>query len=221
MDVDRVTEKDLVRRRMNDPVADTSNPCLGSYLSTGSSCWWRRNVSRGSDQALQAQESRGVSGRCAGLGGLAAAPCHLSYADADADATPSQWRTDVIPEIIDGKNIADFVDPDIEARLDALEAEEALRESELAALLAGATRRVVSTTHRTTFAYARTHHWDQAALKAMVPDELSELDDEEKALLAELRERKATATMQSRMTKVPHGGAGEHHVTRTVRRFSA
>ena len=30
-------------------------------------------------------------------------------------------RSDVMPEIMDGKNVADFVDPDIAAKLDALE----------------------------------------------------------------------------------------------------
>lgn len=35
-----------------------------------------------------------------------------------------EWRYDVIPEIMDGKNIADFVDPEIEERLAQLEAEE-------------------------------------------------------------------------------------------------
>jgi len=34
------------------------------------------------------------------------------------------WNYDVIPEIMDGKNIADFFDPDIEAQLAQLEAEE-------------------------------------------------------------------------------------------------
>lgn len=34
------------------------------------------------------------------------------------------WKWDVVPEIMDGKNVADFVDPDIEARLAELEAEE-------------------------------------------------------------------------------------------------
>eukprot|EP01156_Anaeramoeba_ignava_P002739 Anaeramoba_ignava/a219375_50.p1 GENE.a219375_50~~a219375_50.p1 ORF type:complete len:383 (-),score=167.02 a219375_50:29-1150(-) len=34
------------------------------------------------------------------------------------------WRYDVVPEIIDGKNISDFVDPDILKRLDELEIEE-------------------------------------------------------------------------------------------------
>ncbi len=34
------------------------------------------------------------------------------------------WRFDAIPEIMDGKNIADFVDPEIEKRLEDLEKEE-------------------------------------------------------------------------------------------------
>ncbi|KAJ2785730.1 Nucleolar GTP-binding protein 1 [Coemansia interrupta] len=35
-----------------------------------------------------------------------------------------EWKYDVIPEIIDGKNVADFVDPDIEEKLAELEREE-------------------------------------------------------------------------------------------------
>lgn len=35
-----------------------------------------------------------------------------------------EWKQDKIPEIIDGKNIADFIDPDILEKLDALEREE-------------------------------------------------------------------------------------------------
>ena len=34
------------------------------------------------------------------------------------------WKYDKIPEILNGKNVADFIDPDIEAKLDALEKEE-------------------------------------------------------------------------------------------------
>ena len=41
------------------------------------------------------------------------------------------WKYDVIPEIIDGKNIADYIDPDIEERLKELEEEEDLRLEEL------------------------------------------------------------------------------------------
>ncbi|KAF8532522.1 P-loop containing nucleoside triphosphate hydrolase protein [Gautieria morchelliformis] len=35
-----------------------------------------------------------------------------------------EWKEDRIPEIMDGKNIADFIDPDIEEKLEALEREE-------------------------------------------------------------------------------------------------
>ena len=35
-----------------------------------------------------------------------------------------EWKYDKIPEIMDGKNVADFVDPDIQEKLDALEREE-------------------------------------------------------------------------------------------------
>ena len=34
------------------------------------------------------------------------------------------WKEDAIPEIMDGKNVADFIDPDIAAKLEALEREE-------------------------------------------------------------------------------------------------
>ncbi|KAI0820085.1 GTP binding protein 4 [Trametes gibbosa] len=35
-----------------------------------------------------------------------------------------EWKSDIIPEIMDGKNVADFIDPDILEKLDALEREE-------------------------------------------------------------------------------------------------
>jgi len=41
------------------------------------------------------------------------------------------WKFDIIPEIIDGKNIADFLDPDIEEMLDRLEREEEEQLNEL------------------------------------------------------------------------------------------
>ncbi|RXK39585.1 nucleolar GTP-binding protein [Tremella mesenterica] len=40
------------------------------------------------------------------------------------------WKYDVVPEIWQGKNVADFIDPDIEAKLDALEREEERLEAE-------------------------------------------------------------------------------------------
>jgi len=39
------------------------------------------------------------------------------------------WKLDPIPELIDGKNIADFIDPDILARLEELEQDEESREA--------------------------------------------------------------------------------------------
>ncbi|CAG8518730.1 5263_t:CDS:10 [Ambispora leptoticha] len=41
-----------------------------------------------------------------------------------------EWKYDSIPEIIDGKNIADFIDPDIQEKLDLLEREEERLENE-------------------------------------------------------------------------------------------
>lgn len=41
-----------------------------------------------------------------------------------------EWKNDVIPEIMDGKNIADFIDPDIAEKLEALEREEETLEAE-------------------------------------------------------------------------------------------
>eukprot|EP00188_Purpureofilum_apyrenoidigerum_P004997 Plantae.Rhodophyta-Purpureofilum_apyrenoidigerum.ctg6098.p1 GENE.Plantae.Rhodophyta-Purpureofilum_apyrenoidigerum.ctg6098~~Plantae.Rhodophyta-Purpureofilum_apyrenoidigerum.ctg6098.p1 ORF type:complete len:706 (+),score=158.04 Plantae.Rhodophyta-Purpureofilum_apyrenoidigerum.ctg6098:102-2120(+) len=40
-----------------------------------------------------------------------------------------EWAYDIIPEIVDGKNICDFVDPDIENKLEELEREEEARET--------------------------------------------------------------------------------------------
>jgi nucleolar GTP-binding protein len=41
-----------------------------------------------------------------------------------------EWKYDKIPELLDGKNVYDFVDPDIEAKLAALEEEEEKLEAE-------------------------------------------------------------------------------------------
>lgn len=40
------------------------------------------------------------------------------------------WRHDIVPEIMDGKNIADFIDPDIMEKLEALEKEEDMLEQQ-------------------------------------------------------------------------------------------
>lgn len=47
-----------------------------------------------------------------------------------------EWKHDIIPEMMDGKNIADFIDPDIEARLAELEAEEEEMQAKAAAAAA-------------------------------------------------------------------------------------
>jgi len=47
------------------------------------------------------------------------------------DLKDEEWRYDAIPQIINGKNIADYIDPDIEAKLAALEQEEQQIVSEL------------------------------------------------------------------------------------------
>ncbi|XP_068325934.1 nucleolar GTP-binding protein 1-like [Pyrus communis] len=41
-----------------------------------------------------------------------------------------EWKEDVMPEILDGHNVSDFVDPDILHRLEELEREEGLRQEE-------------------------------------------------------------------------------------------
>jgi len=43
-----------------------------------------------------------------------------------------EWKRDVMPEIMDGRNVADFVDQDLIARLEAIEAEEAVLEAQYA-----------------------------------------------------------------------------------------
>lgn len=40
------------------------------------------------------------------------------------------WKYDVIPEFLNGKNVADFIDPDILEKLDALEREEEALEAQ-------------------------------------------------------------------------------------------
>jgi nucleolar GTP-binding protein len=61
------------------------------------------------------------------------APDYRELYDLDDD----DWKFDAIPEIIDGKNIADFVDDDILARIEALEREEEQIISELDAARMG------------------------------------------------------------------------------------
>ena len=56
---------------------------------------------------------------------------------AQYDLKDDEWRFDAIPEIIDGKNISDYIDPDIEAKLLALEHEEDQLIAELEAAAMG------------------------------------------------------------------------------------
>jgi len=49
------------------------------------------------------------------------------------DLKDDDWKFDAIPEIFDGKNIADYIDPEIEAKLEALEREEDQLAAELEA----------------------------------------------------------------------------------------
>ncbi|XP_066375737.1 nucleolar GTP-binding protein 1-like [Miscanthus floridulus] len=44
-----------------------------------------------------------------------------------------EWKEDILPEILDGHNVADFLDPDIQVRCEELEREEGLRLEEQAA----------------------------------------------------------------------------------------
>lgn len=45
------------------------------------------------------------------------------------DLRKDEWKYDIMPEIVDGKNISDFVDPEIDAKLRQLELEEEGREA--------------------------------------------------------------------------------------------
>lgn len=47
-----------------------------------------------------------------------------SILSADYLLANEEWKFDIMPEIMDGKNIADFIDPDIAEKLEALEREE-------------------------------------------------------------------------------------------------
>lgn len=80
-----------------------------------------------------------------------------------------EWAGDAIPEIMDGKNVADFVDPDIERRLEELEKEEEqLRES---------------------------------IENDMDEDDYSDLDEEEKETITQIRTVKAVAKKVSQLKK--------------------
>jgi nucleolar GTP-binding protein len=75
------------------------------------------------------------------------------------DLADPEWRFDAIPQILDGKNIADFVDPDIEEKLRLLEEEEEQLQAE----------------------------YEAANMERMDDDE--SLDEMEKAAVTEIRDR--------------------------------
>jgi nucleolar GTP-binding protein len=49
---------------------------------------------------------------------------------AERDLADPEWRYDVMPQILNGHNVADFIDPDIEAKFEALLREEEVRVAE-------------------------------------------------------------------------------------------
>ena len=53
--------------------------------------------------------------------------CLSDKADNDAEnyiLADDSWKYDIMPEFYNGKNVADFIDPDIAEKLEALEREE-------------------------------------------------------------------------------------------------
>jgi len=107
----------------------------------------------------------------------------------------NEWNLDVIPEIKNGHNIADYIDPDILERLNQLEKEEDEREQEL------------------------------ASNSTMNEEQLDELDDEEVELLEKIREKKGQLILQSRLERghnhppVPHKFDPEGD--KTIERFES
>jgi hypothetical protein len=81
-----------------------------------------------------------------------------------------EWRYDIMPEIMDGKNIADFVDPDIEEKLKALEEEETQLEKK----------------------------W-QEIKESELDDDESDLDEETKELAQEIQEKKMRSKFEHQL----------------------
>ena len=79
------------------------------------------------------------------------------------------WKYDIIPEFMDGKNIADFIDPDIERRLAELEAEEAVLEKE----------------------------WEERGQMAMEGE--SDLEEEQLEQVSTIRENRRKIVLQNRL----------------------
>mmetsp|Transcript_14835 Transcript_14835/g.30090 ORF Transcript_14835/g.30090 Transcript_14835/m.30090 type:complete len:656 (-) Transcript_14835:107-2074(-) len=82
------------------------------------------------------------------------------------------WKYDVVPEILDGKNISDFVDEDIDQRLAEIEAEEEEEQRQ----------------------------WEEQQQNIMDGAD-EELDEEEKDLVGRIRSKKIIMKQAQRMTK--------------------
>mmetsp|Transcript_18243 Transcript_18243/g.25283 ORF Transcript_18243/g.25283 Transcript_18243/m.25283 type:complete len:672 (+) Transcript_18243:130-2145(+) len=82
-----------------------------------------------------------------------------------------EWKYDIMPEILDGHNVLDFIDPDIEAKLDELQREE--DELQRQAELAG----------------------------GMDMEDDDELDEDDKKMLAEIKLRKRKIVVAHRVKK--------------------
>ena len=85
-----------------------------------------------------------------------------------------EWKTDMIPEIMDGKNIADFFDPDIERRLQALEVEEA----------------------------QQLKQWEAA--QAAAAAQIDEVDEADRELLGKIRKQRGVVVAKHRANKGGH-----------------
>jgi len=85
-----------------------------------------------------------------------------------------EWRTDPIPQFMDGKNVLDYFDPDIEQRLQGLEEEEA--------------------------------EWERQGKYDDLEDDDEELDEEELAIYAAIKDKQAVARKNSHLPvpEVPH-----------------
>lgn len=82
-----------------------------------------------------------------------------------------EWKEDILPEILDGHNVADFLDPDILERCEELEREEGLRLEE------------------------------EAAQDAFMIDGHDELTKEQREILGQIRKKKAMLIQEHRMKK--------------------
>jgi len=90
------------------------------------------------------------------------------------------WKFDSIPEIIDGKNIADYIDPDILLRLEELDKEEEERELE----------------------YERTmQEYDTGLLNEEEEEQLEAISNEKKMILQEHRGRKQVIKNKPQLTR--------------------